>query len=481
MRSYLAIGISIKPLQWWMRTGYRLVVITFLFGVSSCANYYQHHWSFNKEFENGDLKNALETLKRNPRDGEGKNRFIYYANNGLLHSILGDYEQSNAAFEKAFIFGEDYRLNYVNEAVSYLSNPNFTSYKGEDHEHLMVLYFKAINFLKMNKPQEALVECRRLNIRLNQLNDKYSSEKKLRRDGFIHSLMGIIYQSVKDYNNAFIAYRNAVEVYEKEYSEFFNMTTPMQLKKDLLNMAYYSGFTDDFDLYKVQFDMEDYIPARPDAELVFFWHNGLAPVKDEWGINFVINHKDDNAVVFTNNSLGISFPFKLKDDKEKNDLRSLEVFRVAFPRYQERPLYFRHASLETGGSEYRLELTEDINQIAFYSLKQRMIQELSKGLLRAALKKATEHSVRKENDQLGAVIGIVNAITEKADTRSWQTLPHSVFYARVPLKEGTQEVRFNIANGQPNGYTFNYQAKKGQTLFHTFSSLESKPVQFRYY
>ena len=458
-----------------------LLLLVFVALTSSCANYYQRHWSFNREFENGDLRTALETLQRNPRDGEGKNRFIYFANKGLLNSILGNYESSNAAFEKAFLFGEDYRINYLNQAVSYLSNPNFSAYRGEDHEHLMVLYFKAINFLKMNRPEEALVECRRLNIRLNQLNDKYSAPRKLQRDAFVHTLMGIIYQSAKDYNNAFIAYRNAVEVYENEYRELFKLDAPRQLKEDLLYTAHRSGLKEELEYFKAKFAMEGYAPPRHDADLVFFWHNGLAPVKDEWGINFVLDHREDNMVVFTNNSLGMSFPFQLKEDREKNDLRSLEVFRVAFPRYQERPLYFQSAEIESNGRLFPLQLSEDLNQIAFYSLKQRMVEELSKGLLRAALKKATEHSVRKENDQLGALIGVVNAITEKADTRSWQTLPHSIYYSRVPMNEGANTVTFRIRNGYPNGYTFTYTARKGQTLFHTFSSLESKPIGYRNY
>jgi uncharacterized protein len=458
-----------------------ILMILPLLLLQSCATYYQHHYTFNREFENGDLKNALLSLEKNPKEGEGKNKFIYFANQGLLNSIMGNYDQSNEAFERAFIFGEDYRINYANEAISYLTNPTFSHYRGENHEHLMILYFKAINFLKQGKHEQALVECRRLNIRLNQLNDKYKSKEKLQRDAFVHTLMGIIYQSSKDYNNAFIAYRNAVEVYENEYSRLFNIPIPEQLKKDLLSTAYWTGFSDEFEAYRKKFGMASYLPSKPDAELVFFWHNGLAPIKEEWGMNFVINHKSDNLVVFSNEGMAVAFPFKLKDDKEKKDLSSLEVFRVAFPRYQERPLYYRSAFLEADGSTYPLELSEDISQIAFLSLKQRMLEELSKGLLRAALKKAAEHSMRKENEQLGAVIGVVNALTEKADTRSWQTLPHSIYYARVPMKEGANQLKFNIVNGLSDGYTFSYEAKKGQTLFHTFSSLESKPVSYRYY
>ena len=451
--------------------------------VGACATYYQKHFDFNAEFEHGNLEKALEALKRRERDGEGKTRFLYDVNKGLLLSILGEYEESNNHFEKAFLFGEDYRINYLAEASSYFTNPNVTAYRGEDHEHLMVLYFKAINFLKMNRPQEALVECRRLNIRLNQLNDKYSSSHKFQRDAFVHTLMGIIYQSTRDYNNAFIAYRNALEVYENDYAKMFGMSTPKQLKIDLLNTALWTGFHEEFKKYKDQFGMTDFQPVQPEADLVFFWHNGLGPVKEEWSINFIINAGPANTIVFSNAEMSFSFPYTVNDQNDRTELSKLEVFRVAFPRYRERELYFNSAKLQSDSADYSLELTEDINKVAFLSLQQRMLQEFGKGLLRAALKKATEHSLRKEDETLGAVIGLMNAITEKADTRNWQTLPHSIYYSRVPLKEGVNPLKFTLeSNNRRNiDYNFTYTAKRGETLFHTFSSLETMAGPFRYY
>jgi hypothetical protein len=294
--------------------------------------------------------------------------------------------------------------------------------------------------------------------------------------------MGIIYQSTKDYNNAFIAYRNAAEIYETDYAEMFHVALPEQLKKDLLNTAWWTGFIEEFNQYKTKFNMPDYKPSTPDAELVFFWHNGLAPVKSEWNINFALDHRSDNMVMFTNQGMGLTFPFQLKDDQQKSDLSRIEVLRVAYPRYVERDIYFKTATLRTDTTEYTLELSENISQIAFYSLKQRMMLEFSKGLLRAGLKKATEQSIKKEDDRLGALIGVVNAMTEKADTRNWQTLPHSVYYSRVPLKEGVNEVRFAIdPGGQRTDYQFTYTAKKHQTLFHTFSSLETSAPAYRMY
>jgi uncharacterized protein len=459
-----------------------IALLSVMLITASCATYYQQHHDFNSEFEKGDLPRALEVLQQKESLANSKSRFLYFVNNGLLLSILGKYEASNDFLEKAFMFGEDYHINYFHEATGYLTNPNMSVYRGEDHEHLMLLYFKAINYLKMQKPDEALVECRRLNIRLNQLSDKYQSEKKYQRDAFIHNLMGIIYQSTGDYNNAFIAYRNALEIYESDYEKLFSLRAPDQLKKDLLNTAWWTGFAEEFARYQEQFNMREYIPEKPDAELVFFWHNGLAPVKSEFNINFVIDHQSENLVVFSNESLGITFPFHLEKEKEKSDLASLEVFRVAFPRYDERSEYYRTAKLQTDRVSVGLELSEDISKIAFHSLNERMVLEFSKGLLRAALKKAAELSMKKEDEGLAALIGVVNALTEKADTRNWQTLPHSIYYARVPLQQGHNPIAFTIAAG-PDAvdYDFSYTAKKGQTLFHTFSSLETSDIPFRMY
>lgn len=140
----------------------KIITIIALLTIQSCATYYQANFTFNQEFENGNLPKALNSLQSQLSEASGKRQFLYFVNNGLVLSMLGKYEESNAYFEKAYLFGEDYRINYLNEAASYLTNPTVTSYKGEDHEHLLLLYYKALNYLKLDKTDEALVECRRL-------------------------------------------------------------------------------------------------------------------------------------------------------------------------------------------------------------------------------------------------------------------------------------------------------------------------------
>lgn len=463
----------------------RLFLILLLVALQSCATYYQANYSFNEAFERGNLEVALETLQKSNTRDYRKTEFLYLVNNGLLLSVLGRYEESNEYLEKAFIFGEDYRVNYLNEAASYLTNPTITSYRGEDHEHLYVLYYKAVNFLKMGRREEALVECRRLNIRLQQLSDRYDSENKFSEDAFIHVLMGIIYEADQDYNNAFIAYRNAYNVYQGEYQTLFGFVMPEQLKSDLLKTALLSGLQEEFDFFKNEFGRQDYQFNPSDGgDLIFFWHNGLSPVKSEWSINFLVN-RNGNTVTFVNEEFGFSFPFNISDydEKDKSGLGKLEVFRVAFPRYVERPFYFENASIAIGDTTLQLQLTEDVNQIARQVLSQRMTLELSKALLRAALKKVAEYEMRKENKALGSLFGIINALTEKADTRNWQTLPHSIYYSRVPLKMGTNKLTLNLgtSDGKIEKHDFTYLIEKKGMIFHTFTSLESRFPSYHLY
>lgn len=462
---------------------HKIFFFSILLLLTSCATYYEMNREFNANFEKGRLEEAEKVLaKKEKKIEKSKERLLYYLNRGVVLSLLGEYRESNEYLEKAYLYTEDYHTNYLNEAAAMLSNPTFTAYRGEDHENLMVLYYKALNFMKLGEYDNALVECRRLNIRLNQLSDKYKSEKKYQQDAFIHTLMGIIYDAKKDYNNAFIAYRNALEIYRKDYQEMFGVSAPKQLKEDLLRTAYLTGFMDEFQLYKKEFGMEDYKHKPNDGgTLVFFWNNGLGPVKSEWSINFAVVHGAGGVVNFTNEEYGFSFPFTVpyNEQDQSTSLKDLEFFRVAFPKYTERPEYYTEGIIQIDNTSYKLELAEDVNAIAFRSLKERMLKEFGKALLRVALKKAAEHGAREEDEGLGAAVGFLNALTEKADTRNWQTLPHSIYYTRVPLDKGEEKVTLKLRSpetGTVHEEVFEYQVQRGETVFQTYSALDYKSV-----
>ena len=448
--------------------------------LQACGTYHTKHAKFHRLFSANKLVEADLLLAKGKRAEKSKNKLLYYFDRGVVAHLLGRYKESNHFFEQAYLTHANFLTNPVNEALVFLINPTVTDYRGEDHEVLLLHYYKALNFLQLGQYDAALVECRRLNIKLNQLSDKHSN--KYRRDAFIHTLMGLVYQANHDYNNAFIAYRNAVEIYQEDYRSLFGLAIPAQLKKDLLYTAYKTGLHEQVAQYKQLFELS-YDPAQ-EADLgdaVFLWNNGLGPIKDEWSINFVLVKGEAGVVLFKNEELGLTFPFPLPDDgKQKGSLSDLQFIRVAFPKYQKRPLLYDQATITTAqGSQHHLELLEDINAIAFQVLQQRMVSELSKSLLRLALKKVAEHQVRKQNAILGTVLGGVNFFTEKADTRNWQTLPHSIYYTRVRLPEGTHQIHFNASSKQypqtRQRTAFCLKLWRGQTAFQVVNSPYAAP------
>jgi len=101
------------------------------------------------------------------------------------------------------------------------------------------------------------------------------------------------------------------------------------------------------------------------------------------------------------------------------------------------------------------------------------MREMASSLLRVATKQALEAATRKENQNAGTILSIVNAVTEKADTRNWQSLPHSISYTRIPLVNGNNTLTLDVKmnNGRSVQTDVSMQATKGRTYFHAFHTL----------
>ena len=198
---------------------------------------------------------------------------------------------------------------------------------------------------------------------------------------------------------------------------------------------------------------------------MILWNNGLGPIKDEWGINFSIVHTSNGWVSFVNKDFGMTFPFYIGD----NDLSGITWIKVVFPKYVERPMFYSSATVTYNNKTKDLSLVEDINAISFKSLEERMLMEFSKSLLRVALKQAAAAQIKKDNEGLGIALSWLASATESADTRNWQTLPHSIFYTRLFIdSKEDNEMTLNLTNvnGQVDKYKFKIKSKhKGTVIF----------------
>ena len=435
--------------------------------------YYERNQQFYRSFEKGNFAEAVEILEKDKKSPRKNSKLLYYLNLGTAAFMTGNYEKANLSFERAYEIGDNYSRNYFQEAASIILNPNVAPYRGEDFELLMIHYYKALSYLKTNDFEKALVECKRMNIKLLALGDKYKSEKYYRADAFVNVLMGIIYDASRDYNNAFIAYRNALNVFEEGYTEQFGVEVPEQLKVDLIRTAHLAGFPQERAQYEKQFE-KLYEPIdREKGYLVFFWHNGLGPKKTEVSLDFVFTQRNGH-IQFDNKNFRRHFDFNLStDDYRSSGLSNLDVVRVVLPKYVERPAYFKEAFLEWEGQQKSLELGQNVNNLAFQSLKQRIGKELAESLLRTALKKAAEYQIRQENEGLGAAVGLFAQFTEQADTRAWQTIPHSIYYTRMALPEGEQHVDLVVKNaGSKDQHNFQFDIQARTTTFHFFHNMQ---------
>ncbi len=461
-----------------------LIYLLFIsLGWTSCTSptFYQKLYTFNKIVSDGNLDEAEALVKSNEEKLEkGKMRFLFWVNAGVVESMQGHFKESNSYFEKADLFIEDDKKKVGEEGAALLLNPNLSTYRGEDQEKLMINYYKALNYYQMGEYDEAIVECKRMTIRLQQLSDKYKSDRKYKEDAFIHTLMGIIYDGTGDYNNAFIAYRNALEIYEGSYKELFKFAVPNQLKYDLVRTADLSGIYDERDRFITKFSIEY---TRPKAELkqaVVIWNNGLGPVKDEWGINFAIIYTGNGWVSFVNADYGMTFPFYIGD----SNLNGLTWIKVVFPKYVERPLLYKSGSITYNGETKELDKVEDLNAISFKVLEERMLLEFAKSLGRVALKQAAAAQVGKENEGLGLALSLLASASESADTRNWQTLPHSIYYTRIYVDaHDDNDMTLNLlgANGNVITHKIKVKSKQKQTVIFPINTMATTPWKMKGY
>lgn len=463
-----------------METRRSTVIMTALLFLllSSCRPYYIRQQTFLRlvaEERYAEAEAELSSSRRAKK--KERHRLLYLLNRGYVAFQQGSYAESTQWFMKADRMVEEYRKQLGYEALSILVNPGVKPYKAEDFEVVMMHYFTTLSFLKQRNFESALVECRRMNLSLQDMHFADSKKPRYKNDAFGHLLMGLSYEASGDVNNAFIAYRNAVEVYRSDYNSYFGLGVPEQLKHDLVRTAMLNGFQDEAKRWSDTLGV--LIPeknkARPDAELVILWQNGLGPVKEQWSIDFTIVQQG-GQLFFNNAGMGLSFAFPTSSvsSNDLNNLQALRVFRVAFPRYVSRLPAFNRATVSQGGFQAKVEMVQPIDQIAFKSLEDRFAREMGNAILRFAVKKATEYAIRKENKDAGALMGIANAITEQADTRNWQTLPYSIGYARVPLSAGENKVVFKAESSgrrAPFADTLCIEAQKGRTYFEVISTI----------
>lgn len=414
-------------------------ILSLLFFMVSCRSYYDVMQDYHADLDAHDFKGAEKALLKSRFLSKKRNKILLYLELGRTLHLHADYDSSNYYFNQADLLMDE-KTQIADASKSVLVNEAITRYKGEDFERVLIHYYKALNYLYLGQNDDALVEAKRINLRLNEIGDKTLWQgRKYKSDALAHLLQAFVYEKLNNYNDAFIAYRNAYELYlKKDSGEYLGSPVPMQLKVDLINAAHKSGFYGERDEYCKAFGLPfESVKDTAKANLIFIWENGLAPVKEQEDIFLFLVKGAGGVLSFSDKSGNITIPIVLPDkDKEKLALSDLQTIHVAFPKYVDVPLYFNYLNIRANGENYRPELTENVAFIARLNLRERFLKEMTYTVSRVTLRKLAELELAKKNEAAGALVGIAGLFVEKADTRNWQSLPAEISYTRVPLVPG---------------------------------------------
>jgi hypothetical protein len=401
----------------------------------------------------GRVQDAAEKITGGKGDYGTGNYVLYYLDRALVLQLSGDLAGSIASLEKAKARHEElYTRSVTNEALTWVVNDNRAPYRAPTYERVLMNVFQMFNYLQMNELDEALIEARDLDAKFPVVPELYARDKRRFEDnGFARVLCGVLYEATgtgDDMSDAFIAYRQALAVYDAYYDGQY---VPRVLQERLVRLA--RKFNDpDLGTYRARFPGAFSGTDRVDAATVYLLGSvGFSPVKAPWSI-----------------------PVPLEDGV---------VARISFPQFMRRAYAARLQRLVLQGSSgiqvyADAEIGVDIEELAEKDLESRKALTLAKAIARPAFKYLVERNqkeaIEKKHGALaGEVFGLFSSLyniySEQADLRSWQALPAQVHVARVQVPAGTYHVSVedldaagSLLSGEDKG---DVTLKAGQTYF----------------
>jgi len=403
-----------------------------------------------------------------------KDRLLYFIDAGMLNHYAGNFDSSNAKLHLAEEAAEELFTKSVSRAAaSFLLNDNVLEYAGEDYEILYTNLIKALNYIALEQFNEAFVEIRRANLKLELLEQKYvdAAEQLQRGSPDDTGRVEIDYDidKVRFHNDAFARYLS-MHLYAAD-----GKMDDARIDYNLLGQAFYSQpHVYNFLPPEVNYDSKD----RAILSVVALV--GLAPVKE--ALNLRIRTDKDLELVQVlyddPQNKGAEYghlPVKVKADY---------YFKFAIPKIVPRPsLVNRIRVLANGKPIGQLQLLEDVSQVTKETFAAKKSLIYIRSLARAIAKGLATHKLKKKADTGGlagwlkkAAIDVGTDLTENADLRSSRFLPGLIYIGDFEIEPGTYDlsVEFYLADGSLTGrsdYNDYEVVKKGLNLIEAFSVL----------
>jgi hypothetical protein len=403
--------------------------------LSSCSAWKQVSRDIEVDVARGEYQRAITALKEGQNTYGESSSVLYRLELGMLFHYAGEYDSSTAQLLAAEREIEDlYTKSISRAAVSLVLNDNVLPYEGEDFENTMLNVVVALNFEQQGEIDEALVEARKVDLKLRELSRRYEGNNSYTEDAFSRYLAGVLYENAGEINDAFISYRLALEAY-RAGEERFRTSPPPFLLDDLVRTATMLSFTEEAGEYREAGGKPFLDDDRRGGRILVLVYAGKGPVKEE--IRPSVSIADDEGTIHT--------------------------FQVALPQFVVRYLHPRDYAVRVidapqGGPEISTQCVvgENVNAIAAQTLADRLgliyLKSGGRALLKFLAAEKAKQELKKNDSETTNVLGsiaidILVAATEQADLRSWTTLPAEVQMGQLALPAGTYSLQVSAGDG----------------------------------
>lgn len=403
--------------------------------VAGCATYGEGFAPVGDALVQARPEQALARLERTAPGGP--DRVLDLMNRGTVLQQLGRHEESNRDFARAKRLIERLRAPSVTEFALRLSvNEAQRSFVGAPHEQVMLHLMMALNFLSMGDLESARVEVLQMDVRLRELRLD-GGESRYREDAFARYLAGLVHQALGERDDALIACLRAIAIFEAQEARF-GVPPPPALVREAHRLARMLGRREDARDLEARFPaaVADAVPPPPDAaRLVVVMGDGLGPIKSEIAVH-------------------------------EQHLGTGELFRIAVPAYVGQRGLASSVRLEVGARSVGADPVADIEAIARATLAERMDGIIARALGRAVVKHRIVDGAREQDEVLGVLANVATLATERADTRSWTTLPSRFFLAFADLPPGRHVAELRHDGGGHRFEPVELAAGETRFLFH---------------
>jgi len=467
---------------------FALILVPFLGFLQACGPTFKHYEGVEESLRQGKPHRAVELVEQAEDSYDEDSYLLYLMDLGMTLHLAGEYEESNKYLEEADeLVAEQYTKRLSDEATAILLNEGALPYRGDPYEQVMINAVKALNYALLQNLSDALVEARKIDHRLNVLSDSVDQDE-YREDPFARYLTGVLYEASGDLNNAFIAYRKAEEGYRlaKPWS---GVSLPDMLKQDILRMTKSLHLQEEHQHYRQTFPhTPDHDPLPSSMAQVFVVsYNGRGPTKEDNLIDVPLSFEALQLAAINKYGFGGGTRRTRGRDAILYGFQG-QVVRVALPRSVPHPSQVAYSTVQAkqSGSHYETttERVYDLGATAKKNLDDQfptlMVRAAARGALKYGAAQGIGHGVRSsmkgnEGQLIGflatAIATMVVIASEKADIRTWQTLPGEIQIGRLWLTPGEYTITMDSFDrqGEKLGTSTPHllSLSKGETRFLT--------------